>query len=85
MHPGGVLQDATVTIKKDFGTTGTTLYNASTNTLDWGEPLLAPFGAILLLLALERAGYGSTAPRHGPLLCWLVKRSSFLISMLEKH
>ena len=39
LHPGGVLQDATVTIKKDFGTTGTTLYNASTNTLDWGEPL----------------------------------------------
>ena len=46
---------------------------------------IAPFGAILLLLALERAGYGSTAPRHGPLLYWLVKRNSFLILMLGKH
>ena len=41
LHPGGVLQDATVTIKKDFGTTGTTLYASTTNTLDWGEPLFS--------------------------------------------
>ena len=41
LHPGGILQDATVTIKKDFGTTGTTLYASTTNTLDWGEPLFS--------------------------------------------
>ena len=50
LHPSGILQDATVTIKKDFGTTGTTLYNASTNTLDWGEPLFSRY-----------RGYPSTA------------------------
>lgn len=41
LHPGGIQQDATVTIKKDFGTTGTTLYASTTNTLDWGEPLFS--------------------------------------------